>query len=31
MTDLAIYQFAKARGEVILISKDIDFTEIIIP
>ncbi|RYE19917.1 MAG: hypothetical protein EOP42_28285 [Sphingobacteriaceae bacterium] len=30
MTDLAIYQLAKEHGKVILISKDADFTEIII-
>lgn len=28
-TDVAIYQFAKQHGKVILISKDSDFTEII--
>lgn len=29
MTDLTIYQFAKMHGNIILISKDADFTEIV--
>ncbi|MVN20192.1 DUF5615 family PIN-like protein [Mucilaginibacter arboris] len=29
MTDLAIYQKAKAQGKVIIVSKDADFTEIV--